>query len=155
MFKLPNHVQESIYELEQSTKFNTGFQVNICLSYGGRADILQACRKVTSDVVDHKICAEDITEQYFSNKLTTSGFAGYNHMVINFKLIVISILNILLIYFLSIISPPFPLCESNLIYSIVFHFMYSITCAIDPDIMIRTSGEYRISNFLIWQVISV
>ncbi len=67
--------------------------LNIALNYGGRADILQAVKRIVSE----KISEEEINEELFSNYLYTKGIK-------------------------------------------------------DPDLLIRTSGEYRISNFLLWQI---
>lgn len=95
--QLPNHVKESIDDLESSTSHCDGFVFNICLSYGGRADIVSACQMLVDEVSSGKIAASDITEDYFGSKLLTKDL------------------------------PP-------------------------PDMLIRTSGECRISNFLLWQI---
>lgn len=94
---LPGHVKESIADLESSTCHCTGFVFNICLSYGGRADIVSACQTVAADVSAGKLSISDITEDYFGSKLLTKDLPA-------------------------------------------------------PDMLIRTSGEYRVSNFLLWQI---
>ena len=81
-----------IEEIELSTKDNTGLIVNFCLNYGGRSDIVDACKKIVED----KINKDDITEDLFSKYL-------YNELP-------------------------------------------------DIDLMIRTSGEQRISNFMLWNL---
>lgn len=101
--KLPLHVQNSINELEESTKGANKFLVNICLSYGGRADITQACKRVAEEVSLGNLNHQDINEAMIQQHLLT------NH-------------------------GPEVSCSNH-----------------DPDILIRTSGEYRISNFLLWQ----
>ena len=73
------------------TRNNTGGVLNLCLNYGGRAEIVDACKKI----VDEKISSEKITEELFARYL-------YNDLP-------------------------------------------------DIDLMIRTSGELRLSNFLLWQ----
>ena len=78
---------------EISTHFE-GCQVNICLNYGGRDEIVRAARKYAELVRDGR--ENDLTEEEFS------------------------------------------------------HFLYSDNIP-DPDLIIRPSGEYRLSNFLMWQ----
>jgi undecaprenyl diphosphate synthase len=95
--QLPSHVKESIDDLENSTKHCDGFVFNICLSYGGRADIVQACQTVAKDVSSGQLAVEDITEEYFGSRLLTKDLPS-------------------------------------------------------PDMLIRTSGECRVSNFLLWQL---
>lgn len=73
-----------------------GVQVNICLNYGGRDEILRAARAFAAD------CSEGSADP---NHLNEEAFAGY------------------------LFSRDVP----------------------DPDLVIRPSGEVRISNFLLWQ----
>jgi undecaprenyl diphosphate synthase len=83
-------------ELEQAvlrTAPNDGLRFNIALSYGGRAEIVDACRAI----VGEGIPPESIDEGVFAARLYTAG------------------------------QP-------------------------DPDLLIRTSGEMRVSNFLLWQI---
>jgi undecaprenyl pyrophosphate synthase len=47
--RMPTQVQESINGLQDATMHCTGFIVNICLSYGSRAEIIQACKKIATD----------------------------------------------------------------------------------------------------------
>ena len=83
-------------KLEERTKDHTGLIVNFCLNYGGRAEIVDATKKIASELKEGKIKEEDITEEYFSTRL-------YNKLP-------------------------------------------------DVDFVIRTSGEQRISNFLLWEI---
>jgi undecaprenyl diphosphate synthase len=71
--------------------------LNLCLSYGGRAELVDAARSIASEASEGKISADDIDESSFAEHLY---------------------------------SPDLP----------------------DPDLLIRTSGEMRISNFLLWQL---
>lgn len=82
---------------EEATKNNTGLQLNICFNYGGRLEIVEAAKKIFSDINDKKLELEDINEELFSNYLYSAGIP-------------------------------------------------------DPDLIIRTSGELRLSNFLLWQM---
>lgn len=82
---------------EKATENNTGLQLNICFNYGGRLEIVEATKKMFSDINDKKLEIEDINEELFSNYLYSAGIP-------------------------------------------------------DPDLIIRTSGELRLSNFLLWQM---
>ena len=86
-------LRNSIIELENMTKDNKSFTVNICLNYGGRDEIVHAVKKI----VDSGIKSSEITEETLKNNLYTSGIP-------------------------------------------------------DPDLLIRTSGEVRLSNYLLWQL---
>ena len=88
--KLNNDVINAMKELTELTKNNTLGTLNICLNYGGRAEIIDACNKIIND--DKK----NITEEEFAKYL-------YNDLP-------------------------------------------------DIDFCIRTSGENRISNFMLWQL---
>jgi len=90
-------LQASIAESERLTKDNTGLHLNIAANYGGRWDILQACRKLFSGLQTDNKTAEDIDETLFEQYLCLSDITA-------------------------------------------------------PDLFIRTGGEQRISNFLIWQL---
>lgn len=89
---LPVNVIKARDEVVELTKNNTGGILNICLNYGGRAEIVDATKKMIADGID----VSDITEEAFSKYL-------YNDLI-------------------------------------------------DVDLLIRTSGELRLSNFLLWEV---
>jgi len=91
--ELSRDVRDQLERAMQGTSANTGMQFNIALNYGGRAEIVDAVRRI----IDTGIRAEDLDEQRFSEFLYTAG------------------------------QP-------------------------DPDLLIRTSGEMRVSNFLLWQI---
>lgn len=94
--KFPEGTQKSINECIERTKNNTGVTFSIALNYGGRAEILEAIKKISSDVKEGKIKEKDITEQLIDTYLYTKDLP-------------------------------------------------------DPDLIIRTSGEQRLSGFLAWQ----
>ena len=90
-------LRESLRELEESSKNNTGLQFQIALNYGSRDEIVRAVRKMTDDCLAGKMSSADISEQTISDYLDTAGIP-------------------------------------------------------DPDLLIRTSGEQRLSNYLLWQL---
>lgn len=94
---LPPSLQEEIARSMAETQDNTGIQFSVATNYGGRQEIVQACRVIASQVREGKIEPQDIDEALFERHLYTFG-------------------------------TPY------------------------PDLLIRTSGELRISNFLLWQL---
>jgi len=78
---------------QEKTAANTGMLFNIALNYGGRAEIVEAVKRLISSGVS----ADELDEERFAGFLYTAG------------------------------QP-------------------------DPDLLIRTSGEMRVSNFLLWQI---
>ena len=92
---LPDKVLKAMRELEFATKDNTKGILNICLNYGGRSEIVDTCKKISSMVLNKEIDIDDIDEELISRNL-------YNNLP-------------------------------------------------DIDLMIRTSGELRLSNFMLWQ----
>jgi len=67
--KLPNSLQKVIERIENLTKNNKKFHLNLAVSYGGRWDILQAVKKI----MKKKIRPERITENLINKYLTTAG----------------------------------------------------------------------------------
>lgn len=94
---LPGNCQKNLEWAMNETKNNSGLTLILALSYSGRWEILEAAKRLASDVKDGRIQISDINEGAFSNYLKTSGIP-------------------------------------------------------DPELLIRTSGELRISNFLLWQI---
>ncbi|ACB85016.1 isoprenyl transferase [Natranaerobius thermophilus] len=94
---IPAKTLEVIEQGVEETKNNTALNLNFALNYGGRAEIVQAVRKIAAKASDREIDPKTISEDIISQHL-------YN--------------------------PEIP----------------------DPDLMIRSSGEQRLSNFLLWQL---
>ncbi|HEY9616417.1 MAG TPA: isoprenyl transferase [Microcoleaceae cyanobacterium] len=94
---LPRSLQDEIERSVAATSQNQGIQFTIATNYGGRQEILQACRAIAAKVQQGLIDPEQIDEALFERHLYTAGIC-------------------------------------------------------DPDLLIRTSGEMRVSNFLLWQV---
>ncbi len=80
---------------EISGRFD-GIQLNICLNYGGRNEILRAVKLIASECMSGNLAPEELTEDDISSRLYSAGIP-------------------------------------------------------DPDLIIRSGGEMRISNFLLWQ----
>lgn len=95
--RLPARTQALVEEGETLMFHNQGLKLIIALSYGGRSEIVDACRRLAEQVAAGLIRVEDIDQGLFSQHLQTSDLP-------------------------------------------------------DPDLLIRTSGEQRISNFLLWQM---
>jgi undecaprenyl diphosphate synthase len=93
MEDLSPDIQAELRDAAAKTSKNVGMQFNIALNYGGRAEIVEAARRVMADGVS----PDALDEAKFSEYLYTAG------------------------------QP-------------------------DPDLLIRTSGEMRVSNFLLWQI---
>lgn len=67
--KLPKALQRAIEEIEEATKNNKKLFLNLCVSYGGKWDILQAVKKI----IEEKIPAGKIDEKLFSRHLSMAG----------------------------------------------------------------------------------
>ncbi|MCI2425373.1 isoprenyl transferase [Candidatus Acetothermia bacterium] len=94
---LPVSLQRTIEHAIASTAGNSGLVLSVALNYGGRQEIIRACRKINAEITAGTIDPE---------RLDITTFRSYLY------------------------APHVP----------------------DPDLIIRTGGEQRISNFLIWQL---
>ncbi len=95
--RLPVAVQQALHETMDLTKNNSALQLNLALSYGGRAELVQMAQKIAKKSKSGAIDPDAITPEIVEAHLYTQGIP-------------------------------------------------------DPDLLIRTSGEMRISNFLLWQI---
>lgn len=93
--RLPKPVQGDLRAAVEKTARNTGLRLTLALNYGGRAELVDAIRRIAAESRSNGSITID--EQSISEHLYTRGFP-------------------------------------------------------DPDLLIRTSGELRLSNFLLWQV---
>ena len=94
--RLSPALQEEARETAEKSEDYDGVQVNFCLNYGGRDEILHAARAFAARCAAGEATPETLDEALFSSLLYTAGVP-------------------------------------------------------DPDLIIRPSGELRISNFLLWQ----
>jgi undecaprenyl diphosphate synthase len=90
---LPEKLQKKIISAEEKTAENEKLNLNIMLSYGGRAEITDAVKTI----VKNHVKSDRIDEGTISRSLYTAGIP-------------------------------------------------------DPDLLIRTAGEMRVSNFMLWQI---
>lgn len=95
--RLPPLVRASLQSVCDATAGNTGMDLVLALSYGGREEIVSAARRLAAQAVSGAIKPDQIDNQMFESMLWTAGIPN-------------------------------------------------------PELLIRTSGEERISNFLLWQL---
>jgi undecaprenyl diphosphate synthase len=97
LHELPASAQRQLEKSIEALKKNTGLTLVLALSYGGRAEIVDAVRSICREVEGKRLDVTDIDEKVISQHLYTRAIP-------------------------------------------------------DPDLLIRTSGEMRVSNFLLWQI---
>ena len=95
---LPDKVRRALDNALAETAHNTGLCLNLALNYGGRAELVDACRTLARRVRDGALDPDAIDEAAIDQTLYTAGLP-------------------------------------------------------DPDLLIRCSGEMRLSNFLPWQMV--
>ena len=71
--RLSPELQEEARIAAERSKQYEGVQVNFCLNYGGRAEILRAAQRFAKDCVEGKCCPEDLTEEHFSDLMYSAG----------------------------------------------------------------------------------
>ena len=74
--RLPANIRGKVQELQDATRDCTGFLLNICLSYGGRADMANACRDIATAAVKGDISPADICEDTVERFLSTKSIPG-------------------------------------------------------------------------------
>ena len=94
---IPDSVLDELNTTMELTSANSGMILALALNYGGRAEIVDATRKIAQEYKSGQLNLEDIDENYITKHLYTAGLA-------------------------------------------------------EPDLLIRTANEMRISNFLLWQI---
>jgi undecaprenyl diphosphate synthase len=94
---IPPTIRGRIDRVSEATAGNTGLTLLMAFNYGGRDELVDACRALARQVQAGALRPEDIDEARLRRALYTDGVP-------------------------------------------------------DPDLLIRTSGELRVSNFLLWQI---
>jgi undecaprenyl diphosphate synthase len=94
---IPDQVLGELDKTVAMSGKNTGLWLNLAINYGGRAELVDATRKISGLVASGALAIDDIDEATIAANLYTSD-------------------------------------------------------APDPDLLVRTAGEMRISNFLLWQI---
>lgn len=95
--KLSEKLQKILKNSVETTKNNTGVNLQIAFNYGARDEIVHAVKNICKKVQSGEISPENITEETVSQNLYTKSIP-------------------------------------------------------DPDLLIRTGGEMRVSNYLLWQI---
>ena len=94
---LPAAVREEITATQRYLGDCSGMQLNLALSYSGRAELVDAVRRILQDASDLELDPARVDDEFLASYLYTAGLP-------------------------------------------------------DPDLLIRTSGEMRLSNFMLWQL---
>ena len=94
---LPLNCYNELMDAIKETEKNNGLTLILALSYSSKWELIEAVKKIASEVSANKVSTSEIDEELISKNLCTANFP-------------------------------------------------------DPELMIRTSGEHRISNFLLWQI---
>ena len=68
----PELQEEARVAVERSKKY-AGVQVNFCLNYGGRAEMVRAAQQFARDCMEGKCKPEDLTEERFSDLMYSAG----------------------------------------------------------------------------------
>ncbi len=95
--RFPERLQRAIADSDALTRNNKALNLTIAINYGGKWDILEACKSIAELVEQEEITSESITPALMESQLCTHELP-------------------------------------------------------EPDLFIRTGGEQRISNFLLWQL---
>lgn len=94
---LPENVQKDLAMAEERTSGNGEMVLSVALNYGGRAEVVDACREAVREILQRGEKLDNFNETHIAEKLYTRGLP-------------------------------------------------------ELDLLVRTSGEMRVSNFLLWQV---
>lgn len=94
--ELPEVDHREIRRAMELTSGNGGLVLNLALNYGGRTELVDACRELAREIQAGSLSVDEICQERISDHLYTAGMP-------------------------------------------------------DPDLLVRTGGEMRLSNFLLWQ----
>jgi len=65
----PETVQKAMHELMKKTKDYSNFIVNFAMAYGGRAEIIDATKKIAQQVKEGKLNIDEINEEVFKKNI--------------------------------------------------------------------------------------
>lgn len=71
--RYPSHLVPLIDAIEEKTKNNTKLTLVILFCYSGREDIIQACKKIATQIENKTLTADNITAEFFEKQLWTHG----------------------------------------------------------------------------------
>jgi tritrans,polycis-undecaprenyl-diphosphate synthase [geranylgeranyl-diphosphate specific] len=72
IYLFPKTLQETMKKLQEKTGKNNNMTVNFAMAYSGRAEVVDAARKIAEEVKKGKMSVEDINEETFSRNLYNS-----------------------------------------------------------------------------------
>lgn len=78
---LSDGMKRLIAETAEISRHTTGMQVNVCLNYGGRDEIVRAARSLAQDCAEGRLSPEDITEDTLSGRLYSAGVPDPDLMI--------------------------------------------------------------------------
>src|SRR2546426_39617 len=78
---LPESLQDALKKLEDDTSAYTGHFLNIAIAYTGRAEIVDATKKIVEDVYQGNLRPQDIDEGIFLKRIDIRGFKTFNKKV--------------------------------------------------------------------------
>lgn len=78
---LSDSLKQLIAETNEISRHTTGMQVNVCLNYGGRAEIARAARLLAQECAEGRLQPEDITEAAISRKLYSADIPDPDLMI--------------------------------------------------------------------------
>jgi undecaprenyl diphosphate synthase len=70
--RFSDRIQQQIKNAEQLTENNTGLIVILAANYGGRWDVIQACRRIATEVEEGEVSPKEVDEDFFSKYLSLS-----------------------------------------------------------------------------------
>jgi tritrans,polycis-undecaprenyl-diphosphate synthase [geranylgeranyl-diphosphate specific] len=69
LWLFPKDIQEKMQRLMELTKDYNNYMINLAMAYGGRAEVVDATKKIAKLVLEGKLKIEDINEEIFSENI--------------------------------------------------------------------------------------
>jgi undecaprenyl diphosphate synthase len=131
--ELPAAVQKDTREAAEATASNTGMILSIALNYGGRAELVDALNSILAARLNTQNAAPSANHSFAPTPANSPTHAS-SPMPVN-----------------STINPGAPVSPAPITEDEISRHLYTADLP-EPDLLIRTSGEMRVSNFLLWQI---